>query len=116
MDCSSPMSAKDLLVDVDRAAVVGRDMQAALGHERQQADGLERDGLAAGVGAGDDERIKVAAQPHGDRHDGLAGDERMAGADEVQLAVRPHLRADGASWQMTDLPLANMHSSSSSTS
>ena len=63
---------EDLLVDVDGAAVVGGDMQTALGHEREQADGLERDGLAAGVGA-----------------------ERMAGPDEVQLAVGPHLRADG---------------------
>ena len=86
---------EDLLVDVDGAAVVGGDMQTALGHKREQADGLERDGLAAGVWAGDDERVKIAAQPHGDRDDRLAGDERMAGPDEVQLAVGPHLRADG---------------------
>ena len=66
---------EDPLVDVDGTAVVGGDMQTALGHEREQADGLERDGLAAGVGSGDD--------------------ERMAGPDEVQLAVGPHLRADG---------------------
>ena len=88
--------SENLLVDVDRAAVVGRDMQAAFGHEREKADGLERDGLAAGVGAGDDERVKITAEAHRDGHDGLAGDERMAGADEVQLPVRPHLRADGA--------------------
>mgnify|MGYP000372236529 CR=1 FL=1 len=49
----------------------------------------------AGVGTGDDERIKIAAQPYRDRDDRLAGDERMAGPDEVQLAVGPHLRADG---------------------
>ena len=87
---------ENLLVDIDRAAVVGRDMQAALGHECQQANGLERDGLAAGVGAGDDERVKITAEAHRDGHDGLAGDERMAGADQVQLAVCAHLRADGA--------------------
>ena len=86
---------ENLLVDVDGAAVVGRDMQTALGHEREQADGLECDGLAAGVGAGDDERVKIAAQPYRDRDDRLAGDERMAGPDEVHLAVGPHLRADG---------------------
>ncbi len=37
-------------------AALGRDVQARLRHERQQPDGFERDGFAAGVWAGDDQR------------------------------------------------------------
>ena len=55
-------------------------MQAAFGHEREKADGLERDSFAARIGAGDDERIEVRSEPDGDRHDRLLVDQRMAGA------------------------------------
>ena len=52
-------------------AVVRRDVQAALVHRRKQTYRLYRDGLAAGVRACDDERIKSVAQLHVYRH-GLA--------------------------------------------
>ena len=55
-------------VGVDRAGrraatlpARGGDVQAALRHERQQADGLEGDRLPAGVGAADDEHRRAAA-------------------------------------------------------
>ena len=53
------------------AAVVRRDMQAALVHRRKQTYRLYRDGLAAGVRACDNERIKAVSQLHVYRH-GLA--------------------------------------------
>ena len=41
------------------AAVGGRNVQAALIHRREQADGLQRHGFAAGVRPRDNERIKA---------------------------------------------------------
>ena len=64
----------------NKAPVIGGDMQTAFRHQRQKADGLERDGFAARIGAGDDERIEVRSEPDGDRHDRLLVDQRMAGA------------------------------------
>ena len=58
IDCSSPMSAKTDLEDRHRRARLGRNVQAGLRHQRQQPAGLERDGLAAGVRAGDDEHAR----------------------------------------------------------
>ena len=46
----------------DAAAVPGGDVQAALGHEGEQADGLQSHRLAAGVGAGDDQGVKLLPQ------------------------------------------------------
>ena len=39
-------------------------MQAGLPHEGQKADGFEGDGLAAGVGAGDNQRVVILSQRH----------------------------------------------------
>ena len=58
-----------LLEDRHPRAGVGGDMQAALRHQRQQAHGLERHRLAAGVRAGDQQDAEAAAQLDGDRHD-----------------------------------------------
>ena len=62
MDWSSPMSAKTPRNGVKRLRRIDGDQQPRLRHQREEADGLERDGLAAGVRARDDEG------PHG-RHD-----------------------------------------------
>ncbi len=43
-------------------------MQAALVHRGKQADRLERHGLAAGIGSGDNEGVKAVAQLHVDGH------------------------------------------------
>ena len=75
----------DALEDRHQRALVGRHEQAGLGHQRQQASRLERDRLAAGVRAGDQQHVEVAAQLEADRHD-LAAQQRMAGVD--QLAAR----------------------------
>ena len=89
---------------------VGGDRQAGLRHQREQADRLERDGLAAGVGAGDQEHVEVlgpsvgesrtvgraeqpVAEPGRDRHD-VAGEQRVAGVLEdegVRLFEEPGL-------------------------
>ena len=45
------MSAKTVLNGVKPAARVDRDQQARLRHQREEPDGLQRDGLATGVRA-----------------------------------------------------------------
>ena len=50
--------------------VASGDVQAGLGHEAEETDGLESDGLAPGIGAGDDEGVEVVAEAHVDGHDG----------------------------------------------
>ena len=70
-------------------------MEAALGHQRQQADGFQGDGFTAGIGAGDHQSVEVAAQPHGDGHNGFFINERMAGAFQLQLAISADLRLHG---------------------
>ena len=46
----------------EMAAVFGGNLKATLGHEGQQADGFQCHGLAAGVGAGDDQRVILIPQ------------------------------------------------------
>ena len=62
------------------------DLQARLRHQRQQAHGLERDGFAARVGAGDDERLEFFAQPQVVGYDGCRIDQRMARAQQTDAA------------------------------
>ena len=77
--------------DAHRAAVARRDVQSALRHQAEEAERFETDGLAAGVGACDDEGIEAAAHLNGDGH-GLGGiEQRMAGAAEGNAAVRADL-------------------------
>ena len=78
----------DLVEHGHGAAVGTRDVQAALRHRREQTDSLERDGLAAGIRAGDDERVKLAAERHVDRHGGILRQQRMARAAQRELLIR----------------------------
>src|SRR4030067_129192 len=52
-----PDVREDLREDADRRARCGRDVQPRLRHQREQADHLEGDGLAAGVRPGEDHRL-----------------------------------------------------------
>ena len=49
-------------VEDGQLGAVGRNRNARLRHQRQQADGLQRDRLAAGVGAADDELAMLAIE------------------------------------------------------
>lgn len=53
----------------DDAAFVRGDQEAVLGHRVEKARSFERNGLAAGVRAGDDEGVVLAAQLDVHRHD-----------------------------------------------
>ena len=83
------------LVDRNGTLVRRRDVETALGHQRQQAKGLEGDGLAAGIGASDDQCIKGVSQLDVNGHRLLRVQQRMAGLAEVDGAVPPDLRPDG---------------------
>ena len=65
-------------------------MQAALRHQCQQSDGFQRDGFAAGVGAGDDHGIEIRTQPQRDRHHGFGVDERMPRVTQLHPALIVH--------------------------
>ena len=54
-------------------------MQAALVHGGKQADGLDGDGLAAGVGAGDHQGVKAVPQFQADGHGLGLIQQRMPG-------------------------------------
>ncbi len=64
--------------------------QSGLRHHRQQRRGLERHGLAAGVGAADDELASCGGEFERERDDAPAGgaqmlfEQRMAGGVEAQ--------------------------------
>ena len=49
----------DRLEEAEFRAAFRGDAQSALRHQRQQADGLQRDRLAACVGSGDDDRARI---------------------------------------------------------
>ena len=92
-DCSSPMSANTSRKTGRTLPVGGRHVEPRLVHQRQQADGPERDRLAAGVGTGDDDRGVVAAQAHVDGHH-AAGQPRVARGEQHHLGPGRGLRAD----------------------
>ena len=78
--------------DRQPAPGVSRDVEASLVHERQQAQRAERDGLAARVRAGDQERPEVGAQLHVNGHH-AARQARMAGTQQDDLRANGHRRA-----------------------
>ena len=81
--------------DAHRAAVARGNVQSALRHQAEETERFETDGLAAGVGACDDEGIEAAAHLNVDGH-GLGGiEQRMAGAAEGNAAVRADLGPRG---------------------
>ena len=91
-------------VEDGELGAVGGDGKAGLGHQREQADGFEGDGFAAGVGAGDDELAAGAFEFDGDGDYGdalgfqIAFEQRMAGVVQQEASFarrtlrRPHGR------------------------
>ena len=68
IDCSSPMSANSDRKTGSARSVGGGNPQAGLRHQRQQAGGLERDRLAAGVRSGDQQNRRRRNDLDRDRH------------------------------------------------
>ena len=63
-----------------------RNVQACLRHQCEQTDGLERDGLTAGVRAGNHDYKELAAKVKVDRHD-FACEQGMAGVAQVDATL-----------------------------
>ena len=82
---------KVLVKMADGAALVRGDQKAVLRHGVEQPGGFQRHGLAAGVGAGDDQRVVLITQGNIHRYDLFLVDQRVAGF--VQL--KAHTVADG---------------------
>ena len=74
----------DLPEDGQPRAVGGRNAQAGLVHERQEAERLQRHGLPAGIRAGDDEGAVAEAvtEAQVDRHRRVA-EQRVARREEL---------------------------------
>ena len=103
--------------DPPRALARGH-VAAGLGHERAEPERLERDGLAAGVRTGDDERRCVRVEIDGERDDPAITwlfserflsrgreslvEQRMASVEDVQLAVGRERRARSADHVVED--------------
>ena len=66
-------------------AQLGRHVQPGLRHQGKQPYRLERDGLAARVGAGDDKRGKLIPKPQIAGHHLLGIDQRMPPADDADI-------------------------------
>ena len=83
---------EDVVEDRQLRPLMRRDVQARLGHDRQQADRLQRDRLAAGVRPGDDQDLELEAEVDVDRHDrprlGGGGGGRSASSDPRPRARR----------------------------
>ena len=71
----------------DDAALVRGDQEAVLGHRVEKARGFERNGLAAGVRAGDDEGVVIIADGDVDRHGLVLIEQRMARAKQLAAAA-----------------------------
>ena len=83
------------LIDGHGAPVRRRDVEAALGHQRQQAQGLEGHGLAAGVGTGDDQGVKGVPQLDVDGHRRLGVQQGVTGLAQMDGPVPADLRPHG---------------------
>ena len=83
------------LINGHGAPVRRRDVEAALGHQRQQAQGLEGHGLAAGVGTGDDQGVKGVPQLDVDGHRRLGVQQGVAGLAQMDGPVPADLRPHG---------------------
>ena len=68
---------KDIAEEGELAPVTCRNVESRHAHQLEEADRLERDRLAARVGAGDDDHIVFAAQLDIDGHDRLVVDQGM---------------------------------------
>ena len=75
----------DIPEEGELASVAGRDMEAGHAHELEEADGLEGDGLAAGVGTRDDDHVVVGAQLDIDGDDLFGVDQGMAALADVDV-------------------------------
>ena len=79
----------------DLALVRHGNVQTALGHDRQQSQRLEAHGLAAGIGAGDDQGIKRVAQLDVDGHGLFGVQQRVPGTPQMDAAVPAQGRTGG---------------------
>ena len=86
---------EDVAPDRQPAARFGRHVEAGLVHQAEEAERPQRDGLAAGVRAGHDQRGVAVAEPDVDRDD-RAGQARMAGRQQDRLGPLGGLGPAGA--------------------
>ena len=89
-------------VEHRKLSPISRHRKSRLRHQRQQADGLECDGLAAGIRSRDDELPSFAFQFHTDRDDGnsfrpkIALQQRMSRVVQQQPGLRTSRVGTGA--------------------
>ena len=84
---------EDLLENAHFALVVRREHEAGGRHEGHEAQRLDGHGLAAGVRAGDDQRVEFFSQTDVGLHDLPRVDERVAGILEVDDACIVQMRS-----------------------
>ena len=77
------------------AAVARGNMKSGHSHKLEKADSLERDSLAARVGAGDDDHIIVCAQFQIDGNHFFGINQRMAAIQDIDVIFIVENRTDG---------------------
>ena len=90
-----PDVCKHLLEHRQLRAQVRGDLQARLGHEGKQAHGFQGHRLAAGVGAGDNQRGELPAHPQIGGHHHRPVNEGMPPTDDVDKALPVQLGGNG---------------------
>ena len=68
-------------------------MQAGLSHQGQKPYGLQGDGLAAGVGAGDNQGIVAVSQGYVDGNHGVLFEQGMTSLSDIDFPLLIELRA-----------------------
>ena len=91
IDCSSPMSANTDR-NTGQARHGGRQVQAGLRHQREQPGRFQRDGLAAGIRAGDQQHAVRRIDQHIHRHRLL--EHRVTRRLQLQAGVDREFRLD----------------------
>ena len=85
-DCSMLLLIADIgenvVEDGKLAAVLRGNVKACLPHQSQQSAGLQGNGLAAGIGTGDDQKIECVAKSNIHRDNGALVEQRMSRSAE----------------------------------
>src|SRR6185503_17671181 len=81
-------------------ARLDREVQAALGHKREQADRLQADRLSARVRAGDDHGVSLLVEHEVDRHHRRRVEQRVPRLAQAKYRTRMSANTGDRGWEI----------------